>query len=105
MLALTKANVFVVGVDAESGEHAAIKLRCLPLVPGRISVTLRDDPAGHVSGHDARDWTFCWDSGEKLSLRSIVKVYDGWSDAPLAGERFARAFAAALAWPLPQDAR
>ena len=109
VLALNNANVFVVSVDAASGERAAIKLRCLPLVRGRISVMLLDDPAGEAPasnvGAHVRDWTFCWDSGEKLSLRSVVKVYEGWSDIVESGEHFARAFADALGWPLLQDRR
>lgn len=109
VLALNNANVFAVGVDAVSGERAAIRLRCLPLVRGRISVMLLDDAAGEAPASDlgahVRDWTFCWDNGEKLSLRSVVKVHDGWSDTAESGERFARAFAAALDCPLPRDPR
>jgi len=109
VLALNEASVFVVNIDPGNGDDARVRLRRLPVVPDAMTVTLVDDRAGNLSdsavGAHLREWTFHWDNGEKLQFSSLMKVYDGWSDAPGSVELFSQALAAACGWALPGDGR
>jgi len=109
VLALNATNVFTVIVDPQSGDKANVTVRRFPLAAERMRVDLVDNIAGElpndVVGAHLRDWTFTWVSGEVLNFGSVVKVYNGWSDAPQSAERFARALAAALGWEMPSDER
>lgn len=110
VVAFGKAGVFAVSVTAGAdGPPPRVKVRRLPLAPDLISVTLDDDPAGTMPGSDVgahrRTWTFRWSGGEVLTVGTLVKLYDQWSDAPTSGESFARALAAELGWHLPDNDR
>lgn len=107
VVAFNATSVFTVSVVEAAGGPSQICTKRLPLTPQAVVVQVIDNTSGEsregVNAH-VREWEFRWPGGDGFTLKTIVKVYDGWNDAPLSGERFARTLSARLNWALPAAA-